>query len=151
MPTSAATRVAQPRSPLARQSAARSTRPPSSGKRGNQVEDEQGEVDVAEPGGNAVDGARQPCERKQGEATAENDRDEWACNRYSKFRARARERTFELGHAAEEPERDPVDLQPVASGLPRMSELVKKHRGKEHESGGDGHGEMNTVGELRVL
>ena len=58
-PSAEATRVAQPRSPRAYQRAAWSTRPPSSGQRRKQVEREQDEVCVAEPGGDPVECIRE--------------------------------------------------------------------------------------------
>jgi hypothetical protein len=122
-------------------------------QRRGEVEREHGQVDVAEPGGGAVERAREARERKHHERNPKSERDERARDRDSKLGARARERPFELRDTAEQPQRDAVDLDPLASRLPRMAQLVKKQRGKEEERGddGEGEGEVRTLGEDRVL
>src|SRR4029453_13764568 len=70
---------------------------------------------------------------------------------YSKLGAGAREPTFELRDAAEQPQRDRVDLDPLAAGDPRMPELVKKDRRQEQQGGDDPHRDVGAVGEPRVL
>src|SRR5207244_3355749 len=53
--------------------------------------------------------------------------------------------------ASEQPERDPVDLQPFPPGLPGMPELVQKDRDEEQESRDDRHRQMRAAGEARIL
>jgi len=65
--------------------------------------------------------------------------------------ARARKAALELRHPTEEPEVDPLDLDPISPRLQCMSELVQQERNKEEERGHDGHRDVLTVGEAGVL
>ena len=119
-------------------------------QRRDQVEDQQGEIDVAEPGSDAVDGARQSGDRDQHEDDTENERHERPCDRDPELRARAGESTLELRHTPEQPERDPVDLQPLSPRLPGMAELVQEDRNDEQESRDDRHREVRVAGKSRI-
>jgi hypothetical protein len=119
-------------------------------QRRDQVEDEQREIDVAEPGSDAVDGARQSGDRDQHEDDTENKRHERSCDRDPKLGPSARESTLELRHAPEQPERDPVDLQPLSPSLPGMAELVQEDRDEEQESRDDRHREARVAGKARI-
>ena len=65
------------------------------------------------------------------EDDAEHERDDRAGDGDAELRARPREHPLEAGHAAEQPERDALDLHPVALGLERMAQLVQEDRGEE--------------------
>ena len=56
--------------------------------------------------------------RDQNEQHAQEDRDEGTGDGNSELGAGAREPTLEPRHAAEQPQRDRVDLDPLASGDP---------------------------------
>jgi len=56
-----------------------------------------------------------------------------------------RELSLELGNAAEEPERDPLDLHALASSLYGMTELVQEERNEEQHGCGDGHARVRAL------
>ena len=68
------------------------------------------------------------------EADAERDARGRAGGRDPELRAGGRHRAAELGDAAEQPERDALDLHPVAPGDDRVRELVGEQRGEEERS-----------------
>ena len=51
----------------------------------------------------------------------------------------------ELRHAAEEPERDPLDLHPLPARLERVPELVQDERGEEEHRGDERHRDVGAV------
>jgi hypothetical protein len=81
---------------------------------------------------------------------AERERDEWARDRDTKLCDRASERTLELGDAAEEPERDPIDLDPFATSLESVSELVQEDREEEEERRDDRHRDVSCLRQARI-
>src|SRR5438034_779696 len=99
----------------------------------------------------AVAGAGEAGERDQHEDAAETERHERSCDGDPKLGPGAREPALELRHAAEQPERNPVDLQPFSPRLPGMTELVQEDRDEEQDSRDDRHREMRAAGEARVL
>ena len=115
-------------------------------KRGQQIEDEQDEVDephVADDGVDRVGKARN--DRDENEGDADRQRHERPCDRDSELRPGAREHPPELRHAAEEPERDPFDLHALAAGDERVPELVEEQRPEEEHGGHDRHREVGPV------
>src|SRR5688572_16834444 len=66
------------------------------------------------------------------------------------LRARRREHALEAGHAAEEPERDAVDLHALTLGLQRVAELMQEDRDEEEDGSGDRHGQVCQIGRAHV-
>ncbi len=121
-------------------------------ERGEKVEDEQREVDVAEPGGDGVHHlgqARFP--REEYEDSSEDERDERAGDGDAELGPRGREHPSELRHAAEQPERDPLDLDAFALRFERMAEFVREEGCEEEERGDDRHRGVRAVGMTGVL
>lgn len=91
----------------------------------SKVEGEQEEVDVAEPGRDPVDGGgKRAAPGDEDEEHAEGERDEWPGDGDPELGAGAREQPIELGDAAEQPQRDALDLQPAVEEDERRAPSV---------------------------
>jgi hypothetical protein len=121
-------------------------------QRRQQVEREQDEVREPQPGDDPVDRVRKPREGSdQYEEEAECKRDERPRYRDPELGAGARKAGLELRHAAEEPEVDPLDLDPFSSRLQRVTELVQQERDEEQKRGHDRQRDVLAVGKAGVL
>src|SRR3954451_24137263 len=115
-------------------------------QRGQEVEEEEDEVDVAEPRGDAVCHLRQArFPGEEDEHRPEDERHEGARDRDPKLRPGTRKHSSELGDAAEEPERDALDLDSFALGLERVPELVHEQRGEEEKRRDDRHAGVSAL------
>jgi hypothetical protein len=95
-------------------------------QRRQQVEREQDEVGKAKPGHHAIEGVRQSRDcRDEDEENAQRERHEWPSDRDPELGACARKAALELRDTAEEPEVDPLDLDPVSPRLQGVTELVE--------------------------
>ena len=90
-------------------------------------------------------------DRTADEREPEQQRDGRPGDRDPELRARRAEHPAELGDAAEQPERDPLDLHPLPPRLERMAELVQEQRGEEDRRGRECHDDVRAVRETRVL
>ena len=127
-------RVAQAKSLPAAQSAEPKHAPAVQRERGEEVEDEECQVDVAEPGDDAVDRLRRRREPgEEHEESAEHEGDDRSGDRDPELRARARKHALEPGHPSEEPERDAVDLHSLPACDERVPVLVHEQRDEEEE------------------
>ena len=118
--------------------------------RGNQVEDEEAQVDVAEPRNDGVRALRKARKGERDEEDPEREGDERTGDGDAELRAGAREPAAERGHAAEQPEHDAVDLHVLATRLERMAELVQQDRQEEERGRDDGTGHAGALAEIRV-
>src|SRR6266511_4120331 len=73
-----------------------------------------------------------------------------ASYRDSKIRARAPKHPLELRHAAEQPERDPLDRDPLSPCPQRVPVLVQQQRAEEESGRDERHRQMRTATEPRV-
>src|ERR687888_2732853 len=84
------------------------------------------------------------------ECASEHERDQRPGNRDAKLGAGTGEHALELRDAAEEPERDPFDRDPLSACPQRMPELVQQQRAEEERGRDERHREMRTGAEARV-
>ena len=127
-PVHAATTVPLSMSPVAPQTIDFSTRPPSSGRPGDQVEDAHDQVGA----GQALDGhqqqpvGRHEPQRQRGQPDA--DRGERPHDRDHQLLARSARLSLDRGGAAEEVEGDRADLVAVVARHVGVGGLVEQHR-----------------------
>ena len=120
-------------------------------QRREQVEGEQEQVRHPEPADDPVDHVRQLEPRGERDADEpDRERHERPGDRDPELGAGRGEHALELRHAAEEPQRDPVDLHPLAPGHERVPELVREQRGEEEHRGRDRADERAGAGEPDV-
>ena len=105
-------------------------------QRRQQVEREQYEVDVAEPGDDPVDAVRQARHRGDAgrRATPSASETSGPAIAIRNSAPALGNIALELRDAAEEPERDPLDLDSFARRLERVTELVQEQRGEEEDA-----------------
>ena len=109
--------------------------PPVERQRRQQVEREQDEVREAQPATTPSIAFGSPAEgRDQHAEEADHKRDKRPCDRDPELGAGARKAGLELRHAAEEPEIDPLNLDPFSSRLQRVTELVQQERDEEKKT-----------------
>lgn len=120
-------------------------------QRRQEVEGEQHQVDVAEPGGDAVDRVRKPSPGDPDRGETEHERDRGAGDRDPELRPGRRELAAETGDTSEQPERDALDLHPLPLRHERVAELVGEDRREEERRGGGGHADVRAVGEPGIL
>ncbi len=90
---------------------------------------EQGQVDVAEPRGDAVHlGRQRGGPRGDDKGDSEEERDERPRDGDPELGAGAGEHAAELGDPAEEPQCDSLDLHPLAARDERVAVLVQEQR-----------------------
>ena len=112
---------------------------------------EQRQVDVAEPRGDPVHLLGRARDAGDGEEhQSEDERHERPGHGDPELGARDREHAFELGHAAEEPERDAFDLHPLAPRFECVPELVQEERDEEDDRGDQSHRDVRAVPEAGV-
>ena len=121
-------------------------------QRGKHVEDEEHEVHIAEPGRRP---RRPPAARRssgggQRRSGADHERDDRPRDRDPELCPGGGEHPPEASDAAEDPERDPLDLHPLPRVPDRVAELVQEQGAEEQQHRDDRHREVGAVGEPRV-
>ena len=120
-------------------------------ERREKIEDEECQVDVAEPGGGAVHRLRRRREPgEEHEEDAEHEGDDRSGDRNPELSARTRKHALEPGHTSEEPERDAVDLHSLPACDERVPVLVHEQRDEEEQCRRDRHAEVRAIGQSRV-
>jgi hypothetical protein len=103
----------------------RDIRPPSKRKRGHQVEDQDGEIDVAEPEEDAVDGVGQWQQQRDREGDSPDQQgDDRPGDRDPKLRSGGGKQATKAGDAAEQPQGDSLDLHSLLGGAGRVTKLM---------------------------
>ena len=100
------------------------------GQRRKQVEREQDEVRVTEPGGDPVERVGESSGRQPDEEHTQHERNEGSRDRNPELGAGPRKRALELGDSTEEPEVDAFDLDALSLGLQSVAELVQSEAKK---------------------
>src|SRR5439155_14529688 len=90
-------------------------------------------------------------DRDEHEGQSQRERDERTGNRDPELGTPAREGAAETGDAAEEPQRDALDLHALAPRLERVPQLVQKQRAEEEDGGREAHCQVVALRETGVL
>ncbi len=106
----------------------------------------QDEVDPAEPHHRTVEEARQwHQDRESQQRHADNEGNGRTGQRNAQFGPGRRKKSAELGHPAEKPEHDALDLHSLPARDDRMAEFVEKQRNEEQHGSGGGHRRVDTT------